>query len=467
MAYQEVTVSDGLSGIGTSTPGSEVLSTGESWIYDNTRFEAQSYPQGGGGLSYGVDLGSTKTIKRIVVSGLADITSWSGWYTGEANASTFDVYGSSDNSSWTFIETFDQPTILINNSDEIQFEMVLNSEQSYRYFKIWHDDSSMVNPSIDDGYGTAENWAYGEIEIYKELPEGTTTEGQGQSDTIEAFNLTDTITEGQALSDTIDAVSSAGYITEDQGLEEVTVSLMEYNPIVTEGQGQSDTIEGFNLSETVTEGQGLSDSLVRSFEVEKTNTEGQGQSDTVEAWNYSELVRGKDDRIIRRYYCTLTGAADSTTDLEIPISSFQSRLNNNRPSYLSIVTPTVEQSSEINSRSNGDIVIEIALLYNGEELFRQEIVRAELETITISEGAVNKSITLEGHGTRDYSTETVAVDDVISRTVADGKIRYQLGSPDLFLRPRNTVTYDSDSFEVGTITFAISVDAQTVTVEEA
>ncbi len=53
------------------------------------------------------------------------------------------------------------------------------------------------------------------------------------------------------------------------------------------------------------------------------------------------------------YICTLTGSQDATTDVEIPISSFQARLRTADPTYLSVVVPGFDYADRINNRPNG------------------------------------------------------------------------------------------------------------------
>jgi len=167
------------------------------------------------------------------------------------------------------------------------------------------------------------------------------------------------------------------------------------------------------------------------------------------------------------YLFTLTGAADSTTDIEIPISSFQCRMRSGDPTYLSVVIPGSEYATEITARANGTLQIEMAYKQDGAYLQREVIVQADLETVAIDEGADNQSITLTGHKTETFTAKTTLLENSVYRSVKSGKIRHRIAKPNIYLRPGDTVTVESDTFTADVISYAISVDSQTMEVAEA
>jgi len=63
-----------------------------------------------------------------------------GWYSGYGH---FAVYGSNDNSSWVFIESFTEPTQDHQADGELGFDLVFSSAPAYRYFKIVADNSDI------------------------------------------------------------------------------------------------------------------------------------------------------------------------------------------------------------------------------------------------------------------------------------------------------------------------------------
>jgi len=167
------------------------------------------------------------------------------------------------------------------------------------------------------------------------------------------------------------------------------------------------------------------------------------------------------------YIFTLTGDADSTTDIEIPIKSFQSRLKHGEPSYLSINTSEFDYVDDIIDRSNGDLVIETAYKKGGVFLRREEIARATLEDIRIDEGARNKTITLSGHKTQTFTSKTVNVQ--ISPTYYGsygGKVHYRFAQA-LEVNPGDTVNIGVDSFIIGSISHIVGTTSQTMELAEA
>lgn len=162
--------------------------------------------------------------------------------------------------------------------------------------------------------------------------------------------------------------------------------------------------------------------------------------------------------IIYRMY--LTGAADATSDVELPVSSFQSRLRNNKPTYLSIVVPNGEVwADSVATRPNGQIVVKRGARYvdGSEQLV--EIVRADLENVSDDGGGRNRTLTLRGHQTTDHGTpKGITLQSVTFRqsTGSGRKFRSEL---DLNLRPGDTVTYDGESFVSDLITYIVSVDS--------
>ncbi len=105
---------------------------------------------------------------------------------------------------------------------------------------------------------------------------------------------------------------------------------------------------------------------------------------------------------------TEISGSDLTTDIEIPIKSFQGRLRDGDPTYLSVVVPGlvfngIDYSEEINARFNGDLKIEMAYLVDGVEQAREVLVEVDLEIIRIDEGGIVQTITLSGHRTEHFN----------------------------------------------------------------
>lgn len=168
---------------------------------------------------------------------------------------------------------------------------------------------------------------------------------------------------------------------------------------------------------------------------------------------------------------TETTGTDGISDIEIPMKSFQGRLNNEKPTWLSCVIPGivingVDYSAEINARTNGDIKIEMAYVIDGAVQQREVLVEVDFENIRIYEGATNQTITIDGHRTETFVAKTVIMEDSTYYNLNDGRILYRFPEPDLFLRPGDTVQVRTDEYIVGVITYYIDVDRQQMELTE-
>jgi len=172
------------------------------------------------------------------------------------------------------------------------------------------------------------------------------------------------------------------------------------------------------------------------------------------AYNWSEWLNTYESRVVRRYYFTLTGAADGLADVEIPIESWNARHRSGESSYLSVVIPGMDQSAAISARSHGDMLLEMAYVVAGVEALREELLRVALEDIRTDEGGVNESITLTGHRTETYEAKVVDLRNVSYRNLDDGTLRYRC-SPDLYLKPGDTCRYGTDEFTASLVSYVV------------
>lgn len=161
---------------------------------------------------------------------------------------------------------------------------------------------------------------------------------------------------------------------------------------------------------------------------------------------------------IIRYLCTLTGAADGTTDLTLPMSSFQARRRSGGPTYLSVVIPTVDFADEIATQPNNTLKIQQTYKHNGEILQTETIMETSLEGVNPDEGGTNKSTTLIGYGTSTFYPKAVTLTGVTYRATRGGKYHYRLARPYIFLNPGDTVTFTDDgvSFVIDTMIYFIN-----------
>lgn len=169
------------------------------------------------------------------------------------------------------------------------------------------------------------------------------------------------------------------------------------------------------------------------------------------------------------YIFTLTGAADSVDDIEIPIANFQARRRDGDPTFLQVTVPDADSNlAAILARPNGTMKVDMAFEFQGEFIRRDTIVEALLEHPDPVNGPVSQSIILSGHKTESFGSQaiTVPASNASIRTVSQGKLSYRLAVPDVNMRPGDTVTIQTDTFVPALLTYFISVDRQIMTVSE-
>lgn len=152
------------------------------------------------------------------------------------------------------------------------------------------------------------------------------------------------------------------------------------------------------------------------------------------------------------YFFTITGSPD----IEIPISSFQSRLRSGADSYLSVAIPGMEYAIEIADRVSNDMVIDTAYIVSGVVRKRTEIIRVALETIRIDRGSINKTITLTGYLQETYTPKVVTLTGETYKYFNAGKLKYRFSKPDLMLHPGDTVIVGDDTFTADVISYYVT-----------
>lgn len=163
------------------------------------------------------------------------------------------------------------------------------------------------------------------------------------------------------------------------------------------------------------------------------------------------------------YSCVLTGAPDGLSDLTLPMSSFQARMRDGDPSYLSVVVPSsVTYAADIAARSNGEIVISKGYKFTDDTEQMEEIIRSSYDSIQVNRGARSDSLTMTGYKTTSSSAPKERTLDGVSYygLQADGKRRVR-ADLDLFLRVGDTAIYGdgaTDYFIVGTISYFVGAE---------
>ena len=178
----------------------------------------------------------------------------------------------------------------------------------------------------------------------------------------------------------------------------------------------------------------------------------------------------EDERAIKLYTFTLSGAEDGYSDLEIPISSFQGRMKSGESSYLSAVIPTLDYLDEINLRPNGEIFVTLNYEINGVVTHSEEIARANFNQLRWDKGGLNESITISGYKITTHTPKGVElpVENVTYQgLLANGKSTFRFATPDLNIRPSDSAKIGDDTIVVGLISYSVSTAFQTMQLTEA
>lgn len=173
------------------------------------------------------------------------------------------------------------------------------------------------------------------------------------------------------------------------------------------------------------------------------------------------------------YICVLTGSADGLDDLEIPISSFQAKMRDGNPSYISAYIPDIMNwADEINARQNGDILIRKGYKFADGTRQLETIAWVDFENLRYDKGAKSQTGVISGHRTESSSetgTKTVILSGVSYVSLQENGFLRIRSEIDLFLRPGDTVIYDDEggSIVAGYINYVVNTDFAWMEVTEA
>jgi len=238
---------------------------------------------------------------------------------------------------------------------------------------------------------------------------------------------------------------------------------------ITDGAGFGDSVDvQVEYGTEIEDAFGAGDAPARHYETPASAESAAGMGDDVSAVNWTQWLRDNDFRTTKRFYLTLTGAEDGTTDVELPISSFQCRRRSGDPSYLECVIPNIDDYADyVSDRSNGQLVLEMAYVLAGAEVLREEIARVDLEYIDLDEGGRSQSMRLSGHRTETYTPQAAELEGLIYSGQSQGRRRARTALPNIYLRPGDTVTVDGDSWTADLVTYWVTVGAHLMEVSES
>jgi len=294
------------------------------------------------------------------------------------------------------------------------------------------------------------------VSFEADTPHRGTSETVGLALAVSVEQVDYGTTEGVALDASFDAVLLVGDLEGKIAFSGEADAEAEYNQGVSVSVEIPVSMEGVSLTDTIPEVIGVGETFQGVTEASRGMEDVAGLSSSFEGFNWTDFLRFYGDHAIIRYYLTLTGAENGLDDVVIPFASFQTRIRNQEPTYLSAVVPGMDYADAIVARPDGQIVIDMAYFFSGEEMHREEIVRADLETIDIHEGGTNQSIVLTGHKTIDWGgSKTVPLSGVTYRRTTNGTTRLRTAIPDLYLKPGDYVSYGGDTIQVEQISIFV------------
>lgn len=184
------------------------------------------------------------------------------------------------------------------------------------------------------------------------------------------------------------------------------------------------------------------------------------------------------------HICVLTGGHVGLPDIELPVSSWQARLRDSDPTYVSCVVPNaIAYTDAIIARTGGQLKI-----YKGYKFIDQAagrflalVVETTLNSIRHDTGPRSSSITLVGYANITNATpKTMTYEALTYRALqADGRRRWRTGLKlnisetmagdtwNFIARPGDTVIYQGESMVIGFISLAVSDTFELVELVEA
>jgi hypothetical protein len=313
---------------------------------------------------------------------------------------------------------------------------------------------------------------FGSEEIYiVEFPAEISAQTTTTAIDLAGGTFDDALTDNAALDDTIDAAggSTFGALTDGAALDDtITAAGGSTFGVLTDNAALDDTIDaGGTFQADITDGAALHDFINGGLETNHALADIAGLDDTIACLNWSEFLRENQLNYIVRYFCTLTGSADDTTDLEFECRTFQARKRDGESTYLSVSITGFDLAEQIADRANGQLIMYMAYFVGGVEQLREEILRVDLENIRTDEGPTNRSITLTGHRNESFGNQIATLTDPIYKYVSDGIRRYRFAIPDPWINPGDTIRTNDDEFRVGYITYIVSDRYRQMEITEA
>lgn len=156
-------------------------------------------------------------------------------------------------------------------------------------------------------------------------------------------------------------------------------------------------------------------------------------------------------------------------DLELPIKSFQYRINTVRQFGSVIIAGADDYLTDINARASGNLTVN--KIYNYADGSQQAFLMfyVALDTIRLDQGGISgTTVTLNGSGARHVeNAQSITLQNIISYSEINGASRRVRSEIDPRVRPGDTVTANSATFIVDEIIWYIDTKTAISEIQEA
>lgn len=232
------------------------------------------------------------------------------------------------------------------------------------------------------------------------------------------------------------------------------------------GIGYGNTVQVLTLviADPLVSVSALTGSLLYGLVVDPLTTEG-----ALAAVEVLSFVNTED--FVLTYECTFN-------DLLLPIKSFSARFSTEAKSQVTVVVPDITYAdviadAVINNYDAGETILArvsvfIVKTYSSGNVVRERLTNIILEDIGYTEdvtmGAI-KEIQLSGTLDETWSAKNITLSGASYRSIDGGYKSYRC-SPDLYVRPGDTVVVNGDSFTVKQISWYIDTEQEMMTISE-
>jgi hypothetical protein len=170
-----------------------------------------------------------------------------------------------------------------------------------------------------------------------------------------------------------------------------------------------------------------------------------------------------------RMGATLTGAADSLSDLELPLISYQARITNgvSSPHYFRV--PFDQDLYEsVSARPNGEVVVKQEVVFDDGTSELSEFTRVNFDRVQKTLGGISSTMTLQcSKQFTNTDPVTIQGEEILDWGIQyDGKRTFKTAGKK-YIRVGDFFDYGDGIIEIGTINVALSPREYTFEIQEA